>query len=167
MLGRNGDYRIARKNEMPPGDERRNVPLHRLMVEKILGRTLPRTAEVHHIDQYTWNNSNSNLVVCQDAKYHKLLHRRTRALKACGHASWRQCVHCKKYGSPEEMISVSKNSYSVLHPSCRPEYLKKLNGSTLTVRLPIDLISALSAEARKDHRTLGGLVQKILAEYVV
>ena len=66
-------------------------------VEKILGRRLPKGVEVHHADGDLTNDSNNNLVVCQDKAYHKLLHIRREALLTCGNADWRKCSICKKY----------------------------------------------------------------------
>lgn len=50
------------------------------------------------------NNAPCNLVLCQDTKYHRLLHQRQRSLDACGHATWRKCVVCKKYDPPERFM---------------------------------------------------------------
>lgn len=47
-------------------------------VARVLGYALPRKAQVHHVDENPRNNANTNLVVCEDAAYHKLLHRRMR-----------------------------------------------------------------------------------------
>ena len=57
---------------------------HILVAEKALGRLLPKGAQVHHVDGNPRNNSNRNLVICQDMAYHKLLHYRTRVVKAGG-----------------------------------------------------------------------------------
>ena len=61
---------------------------HRLIAEKVLGKPLPEGCEVHH-------HTDTQLVICEDHAYHFLLHQRTRALKACGHVSWRKCNYCK------------------------------------------------------------------------
>ena len=57
---------------------------HILIAERALGRYLPDGAEIHHVDENKRNNANRNLVICQDSAYHKLLHVRTRVLKAGG-----------------------------------------------------------------------------------
>lgn len=58
--------------------QRRDI--HRVLVEKALGKPLPKRAEVHHIDSDRRNNDPSNLVLCHNHEYHMLLHRRQRAM---------------------------------------------------------------------------------------
>lgn len=65
----------------------RNKCEHVLVAEKVLGRNLKTSEHVHHVNGVRNDNRPRNLVICQDQKYHMLLHRRMRALKACGHAS--------------------------------------------------------------------------------
>ena len=96
---------------------------HILIAEKVLGKYLPDKAMIHHIDEDKTHNINSNLVICQDDGYHKLLHRRLRALKKCGHANWRKCVHCKKHDDPKNMYIRGRISY---HRKCHSEYNNKL-----------------------------------------
>src|SRR3990167_9989532 len=55
--------------------------IHILVAEKALGRPLPEGVEVHHHDENRQNNSNSNLVICQDVAYHRLLHVIMRVLR--------------------------------------------------------------------------------------
>lgn len=57
---------------------------HRLIAAKALGRPLPTKVHVHHWDNNGRNNTNKNLVICQDIAYHKLLHRRQRIKNAGG-----------------------------------------------------------------------------------
>ena len=91
------------------------VPLEaRLIAAHILGKPLPSRAVVHHVDEDPTNNTPSNLVICEDRSYHMLLHRRTDALKACGHASWRKCVLCKEYDNPKNLV-FDQTTY---HESC-------------------------------------------------
>ena len=83
---------------------------HILIVEKAFGKSLPKTAVIHH---YTADQ----LVVCQDNAYHKLLHQRQRAFEACGHASWRKCWICGKYDDPlNPNLYINKNH--AYHRSC-------------------------------------------------
>ena len=80
-------------------------------VEKIIGHSLKTTEQVHH-------HTNNTLVVCEDQTYHMLLHRRTKALKVCGHANWRRCRYCKKYDSPENLW-IDKYDRHWEHPECQ------------------------------------------------
>ncbi len=57
---------------------------HRLVAETAMGKTLRRSAQVHHIDGNPSNNNRSNLVVCESQAYHKLLHTRSRIRSAGG-----------------------------------------------------------------------------------
>lgn len=106
-----------------PGHPRANrayVLEHILVAEHALGRHLPHNTEVHHVDEDTSNNNPSNLVICQDRTYHQLLHRRKRALEACGDPSVRFCVICKKYDRQESMrIRTDDNG---IHRDCKVSY---------------------------------------------
>ena len=97
------------------------MPKHILIAEAVLGKYLPLKSVVHHVDSNPSNNSTSNLVICENNNYHKLLHQRTRALQACGNAHWRKCRVCKKYDDPEIMY---KERTSYRHHSCH--WVKKI-----------------------------------------
>ena len=94
------------------------VKEHRLIVEKVLGYVLSPQIPVHHHDENKSNNANGNLVVCEDLGYHKFLHMRTSALKACGHTHWKKCRYCKEWDDPDnsDMYVFKSNSW---HRSCR------------------------------------------------
>lgn len=51
---------------------------HILVAERALGKKLPKGAVVHHINLDTHDNRGSNLVICPNEAYHRLLHRRMR-----------------------------------------------------------------------------------------
>ena len=53
---------------------------YRQIAERALGKPLPAGAEVHHLNGDPSDNRPGNLVICQDAEYHDLLHRRMREL---------------------------------------------------------------------------------------
>jgi hypothetical protein len=94
---------------------------HVLIVEMVLGRTLPRGVEVHHVNEIKTDNRNENFVVCQDRAYHNLIHMRTKAHDACGNASYRKCVHCKSYDDPVNMTRTGNptNGHKHYHKKCR------------------------------------------------
>lgn len=96
---------------------------HVLIAEKILGRKLPFKACVHHVSDNKYDNTNSNLVICQDGSYHALLHARKRALLESGNANYRKCCYCHKYDSIENMYRGKiGNGW---HRKCRNKYNKE------------------------------------------
>lgn len=58
--------------------------MHRLIAERALGKPLPAGVEIHHIDDDRANYANSNLVICENKDYHRLLHSRARIVRAGG-----------------------------------------------------------------------------------
>lgn len=94
---------------------------HIVIVENIIGFSLPPKSVIHHVNENKCDNRNQNLVVCQDTEYHSLLHRRQRAYNECGHAKWRKCNICKKYDHPDNLFINGRNSY---HRSCSADKAK-------------------------------------------
>ena len=92
-----------------------------LIAEKIVGKPLSPKVIIHHHDKNTLNNDNSNLVICENQAYHMLLHRRQRAIEACGHANWRKCKICKKYDDPDNLIC---NEGGIAHSECKKKYMR-------------------------------------------
>jgi hypothetical protein len=83
-------YRFA------PRDESRVwVLAHRARAERALGRPLPPKAIVHHADGS--RHEDAPLVICQDQKYHMLLHARMRVRSAGGNPNTDAvCGKCHK-----------------------------------------------------------------------
>jgi hypothetical protein len=83
-----------------PRSDGKYVLRHILIAEIVLGKYITQNHPVHHIDKDTLNDSNDNLIICEDHYYHKLLHQRSKAYKASGHANWLYCRACNKYDDP-------------------------------------------------------------------
>ncbi len=111
---------------------------HILVAEQALGRSLPPGVEVHHVNNDPQDCRNDNLVIRQDHKYHYLLHMRTRALRACGHADWRKCQFCKQYSPVTDRVMGKIRSNGQLdgqhHAHCRLAYEKAQRVRKITDR---------------------------------
>lgn len=109
--------KVMRKSH-PGADRGGYVFEHILVAEKALGRHLPKDAVIHHINGDTLDNSNGNLVIYQDGKFHKLLHRRARAVQAGAPPDFRQCYLCKGFSSPQTMSRARKVNPVYRHYLC-------------------------------------------------
>lgn len=70
--------------------------VHRIVAERALGRPLPASVEVHHVDGDITSRT-PRLVICQDRAYHKLLHARERIVRAGGNPNTqRVCSRCRE-----------------------------------------------------------------------
>ncbi|WP_169119167.1 HNH endonuclease [Aromatoleum anaerobium] len=92
---------------------------HVAIAERALGKRLPRTARVHHVDGDRLNNAPTNLVICPNDAYHALLHRRQEAMDVAGNPNYRKCQFCKTWDSPENLRLVSLGGY---HTKCKNDY---------------------------------------------
>lgn len=119
----NHGYVVMYDPTHPVADRHGYVLQHAAIVAEALGHPLPPRACVHHVDEVRTNNANTNLVACENAAYHYLLHLRMRALAACGHADWRQCARCSRWDSPEALVIHGKRS--VVHSACNQRYQRE------------------------------------------
>ncbi len=97
---------------------------HILVVEKALGRYLPKGAVIHHANGRRAQNNNKNIVLCESRGYHLLIEARTRAFRASGHANYRRCPHCKKWDDPANMY-LYKTRRGAYHQDCRRRYQQR------------------------------------------
>jgi hypothetical protein len=95
---------------------------HILIAKKSLGKPLPPGAVIHHFNGKNRDNTNHNLIICQDQKYHMLLEQRTRAFKVCGHANWLKCKICKQYDDPSNLYI---NKGHIFHRLCSAQYARE------------------------------------------
>ena len=99
-------------------------PAHIVLAEKALGRKLPKGAQVHHWDENKRNNDPSNLVICPNQTYHKLLHRRMDSYNATGSPDNRICYICHVWGDPiKDNMYIGKTAAH--HRTCMNEYNKR------------------------------------------
>ncbi len=69
--------------------------IHRVRAEQALGKPLPSDAVVHHVDGT--KSATSPLVICQDERYHRLLHMRMRIVAAGGNPNTQKvCSRCRE-----------------------------------------------------------------------
>lgn len=120
-------YVRTRCPDHPQANSKGYVYEHRLVAERALGRFLPDGAEVHHVNEKKGDNAGTNLVICPDGDYHRLLHVRADALRASGNPDWRKCPYCKRHDDPAAMsFHKSKASQGYFyHLQCCNDYRKR------------------------------------------
>jgi len=92
---------------------------HIVIAEKAFGKSLPLSVQIHHVNEVCGENRNSNLVICQDAAYHQLLHHRARALKFGGSVRAMKCTICKQWDLPDQSdLTVRPLAHGSYHRSC-------------------------------------------------
>jgi hypothetical protein len=104
----------------PRADKNGTVLEHLLVAQAALGYPVPARHPVHHFDENKSNNERSNLVICQDNRYHMLLHARKRILDAGGDPDKvKICGVCKQLVQREEF---HKNRATIdgLNQNCKP-----------------------------------------------
>lgn len=109
-----GEGRLTAKGYLEVMVDGVRLKEHVRVAERVLGRTLPTNAVVHHVDGDKLNNVPNNLVICPNDQYHRLIHVRQRAYEACGDAGKRKCKICKQYDEP-------KNLKYMAHPKCESD----------------------------------------------
>jgi hypothetical protein len=123
---------------------------HILVAERTLGKLLPIGAEIHHFDEDKGNNHPSNLVVCQDATYHDLLHIRKKSYEATGHADRRWCYLCQQWKEYPD-FDKRRDFYRTECKSCRKEKHEK---NRQAKGKPINTRTMLTREQHQQIRNL-------------
>lgn len=99
---------------------------HILVAESVIGRKINFPNEIHHVNGDRSDNRKENLVICENRKYHRLLHARKRALLICGDANKKSCIFCKKFDLLENLVLRNKkDDKGYCHRKCESEYAKK------------------------------------------
>lgn len=112
-------YVLVYLPDHPRADKVGEVREHRLVAETALGRPIDTKHPIHHVNGDKTDNRPCNLVVCEDTAYHELLHRRQRALDACGHADWVRCELCGEFDDPQKAdMWLSRKCPSARHRVC-------------------------------------------------
>lgn len=92
---------------------------HILIAERAFGKSLPLGAEVHHVDGRKRHNVNANLVICQDHRFHMLLHARTKVVRASGDPNTEKlCSKCRQC-KPFSAFHVIRTRNGILASACR------------------------------------------------
>ena len=93
---------------------------NRAKVSALLEQRIGWPHEIH-------THTDGTLVVCEDKTYHMLLHRRTDALEACGHANWLRCKFCEEYDDPANLkvYQTNKGGFSIYHSDCVNQYQRE------------------------------------------
>lgn len=116
-------YVLLHRPDHPHCDNDGYVRKHRLVVEEVLERRLPRSAVVHHRNGNRSDNRPKNLIVCESHGYHMTLERRQRALEKCGDADGAPCQYCGVYGSGND------DGFTVTSGATRCAYHKRCHAS--------------------------------------
>lgn len=114
-------YIFAKAIGHPRANSARYVQEHILIAERAIGKFLPITVPVHHVNLCRSENKGSNLVICQDHAYHMFLHLRTNALRATGNPNARKCTYCQRWGMD---VVISKHGHCY-HLSCSATNARK------------------------------------------
>lgn len=118
-------YVLIKKPSHPYSKKNGYIKRSRLVAEKILGKYLPRSACIHHIDGIKSNDLPNNLIVCENSGYHSFLHGRQRAFRSCGCINWKHWKACAICGNYDNPVNLKKYGERYFHGECCKEDAKK------------------------------------------
>lgn len=131
---RNGNWRGGRRKVRDyvailapdhPRASRGYVLEHIIVAERALGRALPASAVVHHINDVGSENDADNLVICESQGYHLLIHARRRVYRAGGDPNRDKiCGTCKRV-LPRSEFHAAPSQPDGLYARCRPCHAAK------------------------------------------
>lgn len=108
-------YQRVKAYDHPRADHGHQVLEHVVIAERALGHALPPKAQIHHVNEIRIDNRNANLVICEDARYHRLLHMRAEAYRATGNPSSRKCYFCGEWDADFIPAQPKRGAY---HRAC-------------------------------------------------
>ena len=92
--------------------------LHRWIAESVLGRELKSTKVVHHLNYDKLDCRKTNLLICQDQSYHKLIHARTDMLnKGVNPNTHHICSSCKQ-SKLKESFPKNRDEWNGVNHNC-------------------------------------------------
>lgn len=113
-----GRYWVVLLRHHPRANKNGHVHEHVLIAEHALGKPLSGEHPVHHHDNDGHNNANTNLVICEDDDYHKLIHARLRVFLSGGDPDADSvCSVCHEAKPVAEFYS-DKNAWNGAFSSC-------------------------------------------------
>jgi hypothetical protein len=101
---------------------------HIIIAENIVGHVLPKNVQVHH---YGGKEDNSKIIICQNQKYHKLIHSRTEAYQKTGDPNKRKCQFCKQWDDVKNLYIDPIRNKNIRHKKCVDIYNKSRTISTI------------------------------------